>query len=481
MPATVLEQIPFRSEMIPKGDDRITPYLSDTLVRGDPDLVYRARDTKDLQQILGFCHLEKIPVTVSGSRTGLTGSGVAMNGLLIAMERRAKLLDIGIAKTGRPVATAEPGILLGDFQRQVAQAGYFYPPDPTSRDDAQLGGTIGTNATGEDSLLYGPTRKYVRRLKILRADGTEQVMERSRPYQGSTKNLAGYYLEGDPIDLLVGSEGTLGIVTEITVDLLPASPPFFLVWGFFPTLDAALEFVVAIRGSSDLRPRSMELMDRESLRIVARQERAPAAASHAGAAVTFKQEFHTEAEQEALMERWFKELEAILKTHRSLPLLNDIVVAEDEPAQTYLRRLRHAIPSTMNEEADRLVEKGGGKISTDWWVPVARIREMMKEVALEADPVIRTLVFGHIGDGHPHVNYLVKNGDELMRMKKIVERQCRKAVALGGGVAGEHGLGKLYRDHLKIQHPPSLIRKMREVKLQYDPHQILGRGTLWEN
>ncbi len=189
--------------MIPKGDERITPYQSDTLMKGDPDLVYRASDLQELREILSYCDQNVIPVTFSGSRTCLTGASVALEGLLIAMERCKRLIDIGLdPETKRPQATAQPGILLGEFQKKVEEAGYFYPPDPTSRNEVQLGGTVATNATGEDSLLYGPTRRYIRRLKVMLASGRELEIIRKIPYRGPTKNTAGYWLSGDPIDAL---------------------------------------------------------------------------------------------------------------------------------------------------------------------------------------------------------------------------------------------------------------------------------------
>ncbi|MBI4373608.1 MAG: FAD-dependent oxidoreductase, partial [Deltaproteobacteria bacterium] len=166
--------LPHRSEMIPRGDDRIASFRSDTLVEGDPDLVYRARDLGDLKEILKFGHVKKIPITIAGNQTSLTGSSIAFGGLLIWMGFRARLLSIEKNRTSnRMEATAEPGVILGSFQKSVDEAGYFYPPDPTSRFEVQLGGTVGTNASGEDGLLYGSTRDYIRRLKILKADGTE--------------------------------------------------------------------------------------------------------------------------------------------------------------------------------------------------------------------------------------------------------------------------------------------------------------------
>lgn len=467
--------------MIPRGDDRITPYTTDVLYHGEPDWVYRARDFKDLQEILRYCDQEKIPVTVSGSRTALTGAGIAEEGILVAMEKKNRLLEIGLDPVTKvPSATAEPGILLGEFQRQIREAGYFYPPDPTSRNDAQLGGTIGTNATGEDALLYGPTRKYVRRLKILKANGEEIILERKQPYRGSVKNRAGYFLGGDLIDLFVGSEGTLGIVTEVTVDLLPAERPFFAGWAFFPDLHSGLEFVVAALNSSSIKPRALELIDNESLRIVATKERAPSACQTADCAITFKQEYSDEQEMGHRMEGWLHLLEGILNKRNAAHLVNEIAIAMDEPAQQNFRLLRHAIPASANEEGRRYQVNGGGKIATDWWVPVEKIQEMMGLVEQESrESGIRYLAYAHIGDGHPHLNYITKNADEKRRANGLLIRQCERAVKLGGGVAGEHGVGKLFRNLLPIQYRSTVVQEMKKIKLSYDPHQILGRGNLW--
>lgn len=478
----MIQAIPFRHEMISRGDDRITPYLSDTLMRGDPDLVYRARDLKDLREILRYCHENRIPVTFCGNRTSLTGASVATEGLLVSVESWDRLLDLRInSKTGRSQAIVQPGILLGDLQRHLAQEGFFYPPDPTSRNEAQLGGTVGTNATGEDSLLYGPTRRYVSGLKLLLADGRELEMIRQQPYRGPTKNRAGYCLERDPIEKFIGSEGTLALITEVTVDLLPAPREHFQAWAFFPDLDSALEFVVAARGREGIQPRSLELMDHLSLTIIARQERAPEIPQRAHCAISFKQEYSNSRDQEILMGRWLDLIREILERKDERDLLDAVVVACDATSQERLRILRHAIPSTINEEASRYVAEGGGKISTDWWVPLPHLRKVMKEVFEESDASgVPYLAFAHIGNGHPHLNYVARNSAEMKKAQEILIRQCRRAAACGGGVAGEHGLGKLHRHLLPLQCSPSEIRKMREIKNTYDPHNILGRGNIFE-
>lgn len=467
--------------MIPRGDDRIGPYLSDTLVQGDPDLVYRVRDSQELREILVYCDREKIPVTVCGSQTSLTGSSVAFGGLLVSMANCEKILNIEKNPiTGRFQATTESGIFLGQFQEQLAERGFFYPPDPTSRYEARLGGTVGTNAAGEDGLLYGSTRDYVRRLKVLKADGTELVIERKLSFNGPHKGRGGYCLDGDPIDLFIGAEGTLGIVTEVTVDLLPPSNRFFLAWAFFPDFESALAFVIAARRDRRVRPRSMELLDHESLKIVSAQERPPAGASLGKAAVTFKQEYSDEAERDRHFGQWLGLIEPILKSSGARHLLDHIVVADDPVSKERLRKLRHAVPSSVNEEVGRYRHDGGGKISTDWWVPVGSIHGMMEEVKRESEELgLRYLAYAHFGEGHPHINYVARNRDEMARAQKLLIHQCRRAVRFGGGVAGEHGLGKLYRHLLKVQWSSEVIRKMKAVKREFDPNNILGKGNIF--
>lgn len=478
---TILRKIPFREQMIPRGDDRITPYQSDTLMRGDPDLVYRARDLKDVREILVYCNHHRIPVGFCGGRTCLTGAAVVPDGLLIAMEGCNRLLDLSVdSKTNKGTATAEPGIFLGDFQNQVAEAGWFYPPDPTSRNEAQLGGTVATNATGEDSLLYGPTRRYVRRLKILLADGREMEIIRKKPYRGPNKNMAGYHLKGDPIERFIGSEGTLGLITEITVDLLPRPDDHFVAWVFFPDLSSAIDFVVESQRTRGLRPRALELLDRSALEIVARQERAPEIPPGANAAISFKQEFKNPREQENLLGRWLALIEKILKKKRAGRLADFVQAASDDSARERFRLLRHAVPSTINEESARFADLGGGKTSTDWWVPLKVLKKTMAEAAGENEALgIPYYVYGHIGDGHPHINYIAKNHEEMGRVRELLLKQCRRAVARGGGVAGEHGLGKLHRNLLDVQCSPKEIEAMRRLKRRYDPNGILCRGNIF--
>ena len=260
------------------GDPGYTAYTSDVVLHGNPDAVVRPRTEEEVQEILRFASAEGIPVTAAGGQTSLTGSSVAEDGILLATENLDGLLDIAPHPvTGKMTATAGPGIFLGEFQRALDAEGWFYPPDPTSRNEARLGATVATNATGEDTLLYGPTRKWVRSIRVVRADGgVVELTRRSEP-PSVEKGSAGYLTGAEELDLLIGSEGTLGVITRVTVDVVARPHGFFCGMAFFPTLRSSLEFVVAARRHPGVCPRALELMDKDSLDLVARQPRGASA------------------------------------------------------------------------------------------------------------------------------------------------------------------------------------------------------------
>jgi FAD/FMN-containing dehydrogenase len=391
-----------------------------------------------------------------------------------------RILDIDI-RGDRATATAEPGIFLAEFQDQLMAQGLFYPPDPTSRKEACLGATVATNATGEDSLLYGSTRCHVRRLKVLLADGTERELIRpvdSRP--GREKNLGGYYLGGDPIDLFIGSEGTLGLITEVTVDLIQNPANHFSAIAFFPSTESVLKCVVGLRGQRNVVPRCLEIMDENCLGILRSHPDCFPIPENARAALYFKQEYRSEAEQSDFLDYWLAVLEMRLKEDLASDLLDAAFVAADNKKKNLLRDLRHHIPATINEQANRFRDDGGGKVGTDWWTPLDHIEEAMALAINDSEEIgLPIYVFGHIGNGHPHVNFLVRNAREKELAREAIIRQCRRAVLWGGGVSGEHGIGKVKRHLLEIQHTREQIQRMMDLKRQFDPRWILGRNNLF--
>ncbi len=458
-------------------------YTRDVVLEGAPDGVVRPVNEAEMSEVLAFASDRDVPVTFAGGQTSVTGASVALSGLLVATEGMDRLLDIGRdPETGGMVARAEPGIFLGDFQRALEAEGWFYPPDPTSRNEARLGATVATNATGEDTLLYGPTRAWVRALRVVRADGTPATLRRPvdhRPRE--EKGTAGYFDAEHPIDHLIGSEGTLAAISEVTVDVIPRPPGVFTGLAFFPTLISALEFVVAARRCERVRPRALELIDAGALDLVSGNPEGITWPEGTGAAIEFKQDVRDPADRDAALAAWFDLLETTLRDAGATGFLDHVLVVDDGPGRERIRSFRHRIPATLNEIVSRFRERGGGKVGTDWWVPYEQapgIMERWRQVLTERG--LRHVVFGHIGNGHPHWNFFPEDATQRMEVMGVVREMCTDAVAHGGGVAGEHGLGKLKRDFLAIQYPPQRIRAMRDLKRTWDPKWILGQGNLFD-
>lgn len=451
--------------LITKEDPAMESYREDTMMRGNPDALLRARDLQDIQEAVRFCAAEKIPITFCGSQTSMTGSSVAMEGLLISTEKLERVKDIG-----NRYAIAEPGITIANLKKEVAEEGWFYPPAPTSQEDARLGATISTNATGEDSYQYGTTRRYVREIKVLLADGTLKTFSRK-----SGENIpdelsrAGYFSNAEnPIDLLIGSEGTLGFIYEVTVDLTPLPPHYFSALAPFPNRESAIEMIQKIATEKKLQARALEFIDEGALHFMQQHPAFPEDLKKSKALLYFKQEYTDESELEKILNDW-------------LTILPDenIFLAKTERQKEEIRLWRHHIPLKVNEEYRRFWIQGGGKVGSDWWVPVNKISEMMAHVYKSGEAAqITFFAFAHLGQGHPHVDYLCKTPEEKITAKKLLEESCRKAVALGGGVSAEHGIGKLHHNLLSIQWPKQKIEQMRRVKQEWDPHYLFGRGNI---
>ncbi len=467
---------PLKTEVIWKGDDRIEGYNHDTMMRGDPDALVRPADAQECREIVAYCHAQGIPLTFCGGHTAMTGSSVAESGFLLSIEKMTGVRDVGM-HNGHLIAKVLPGTYLGEFQRTIEREGFFYPPSPTSRNEAMIGATVATNATGDNTYKYGTTRKYIRAIDVILADGSQRTI--TRPWEQhitELKNTAGYFLGGTEIDYFIGSEGTLGLITEITVDVLTVPHPQFGLFVLFPSNEAALEAIIRAHHDGRVSPTALEYIDQSALEIMASHASFPTLPVNAKAALLIYQEYAEEM-RDPLMNAWFDLFMNIDPAMEQL--LEHAIIATQASDEDRLREWRHHIPAHVNELGQRLQADGGGKVGSDWWVPIERMREMMTFMYTRSNALgIPFLAFAHLGNGHPHVNYLTHNPEEKARAKAVVLECCRHAVALGGGVAGEHGLGKLKRDLLAIQHPQSVIDQMIALKTQYDPQWRFGRGNI---
>jgi FAD/FMN-containing dehydrogenase len=451
-----------------------SPYLIDASgYKGTADRILIPADEAGVIQVLREASAAGVPITVSGAGTGLTGGRVPQGGWVLSLE----LLNSIEIRDGSAVCGA--GVLLRDLQAAAGPSRQFYAPDPTEW-GASIGGTISTNASGSRSFRFGDTRRHVRALRVVLANGEVLVLRRGQkpPFElpsitppASTKNTAGYYLRPgmDYLDLFIGQEGTLGIVTEAELTLLPAPRNLFTGVVFFDSDDAALAAVDAWRPVAALR--MLEYMDAASIDLL--RVRFPEVPAEARAALLIEQEMaesHDTADDTE--EAWIERLEA------SGALLEASWFATSAADRERFRRFRHAVPEAVN---DLVRQRNLTKMGSDFAVPIARNREMLGvyREALNREFPGQYVIFGHIGDAHLHANILPANDAEWARAKGLMSDFARRAVEMGGTVSAEHGLGKRKRDFLPIQFSAAEITAMKQVKARLDPRGLLGRGTLF--
>lgn len=423
----------------------VTPITDASLYPGQAERVFSPASETELVEILTRASEQKIPATIMGAMTGVAGGAVPQTGWGISLARMNRMQ----IRPGR--AIVGPGVLLRDVQA----CGQFYPPDPTEN-TSSIGGNIAANASGSRSFKFGATRNYVMALRVALMDGRVLETRRGEPVDFeipairlplTTKFSAGYRLAPgmDLVDLFVGSEGTLGVVTEAELRLLP--PPGELTGGvvFFKSEAAALDAVDRWR-SAGLR--MLEYLDEASLKMMDVPQ---------CAALIIEYEGDLDLDMTGALEdeSWFA-----------------ISAADREK----FRKFRHALPERVN---DRIRRSGFMKLSTDYAVPVEKGREMLAiyRKSIESEHVI----FGHIGDAHLHVNTFSASQTEFERNKALMTDLAREAVKLGGTVGAEHGLGKRKAHLLAIQFSPEEIEAMKAVKRRFDPQWLLGQGTLFHN
>jgi FAD/FMN-containing dehydrogenase len=396
------------------------------------------------------------PLTISGGGTGVTGGRVPQGGWVISLENFNKLTVHG------DHAEVGAGLLLRDLKAP----NQFYAPDPTET-WAALGGTIATNASGSRSYLYGSTRRHIQALKVATMDGRIHRYRRGDkvdflvpelPIPNTTKHTAGYYLRPDLdwIDLFTGSEGTLAIVLEAEVTLLPIPTELLTAVIFFASDSAALDAVDEWRQIPGLR--MLEYMDANSLTLL-KDTNIP---KNAKAALLIEQigdEPHDLLEQaDAIWDgSWF---------------------ANNAQDRERFRVFRHALPERVNDTVRR---HGSLKMGTDFAVPLDRNRDMLAIYREQCERYFpnQYVIFGHIGDAHLHVNLLPTTTEEQARAKELIPNLASEAVKLGGTVSAEHGVGKRKANLLNLQFTEDQINSMKKVKFHLDPEWRLGAGTLF--
>jgi FAD/FMN-containing dehydrogenase len=451
-------------------------YLTDASnLRGHADALLRPRSTAEVAEIVRHCQEHGIPLTIAAARTSTVGSPVPLGGWLMSMEGLDQVLAIG-----HDTATAQGGVLLGALQDAIEATGRFFPPDPTSRHECTLGAAIACNASGARTFRYGPTRPWVEALEVVLPSGEVIEAHRGDPIpadwplprweEPAVKTAAGYAPPRDLVDVFVGQEGTLGVITRATVRLTDLPADVIGIVAFFPDRPTCVAFVERLRAAvaadpaGPLSPRCIEYFDGACLDLA--RQRLGGVPEGAGAALFCEQEVQGEASADASVSAWWEALGA------GGALADDTILATDDSGRRALHALRHAIPAGINEEA---VRNGMPKVGTDLAVPAEHLSEMM---ALYEHPPVRSVLFGHIGDSHLHLNLLPRTPEELATAKAYYDDLARRAIALGGTVSAEHGIGKRKTAQLGWMVGDEVLASFVALKRRLDPRWILGRGTM---
>lgn len=502
-------------------------YLTDEsgVVVGHASQVVFPKTEGEISRILKEANANDTRVTVSGAGTGITGSRAPLGGIVLSTEKMTHL-DGGIYMEGlarqrygslsyticikqdqsanKHYAIAPPGIPLEIFKSIVESKQLDYPSDPTEL-TALLGGSVATDASGGRTFIYGATRNYIRRLRIVLANGDVLEVERGKVFANEagefvviltsgervtiqlpeykmpqvSKNAAGFCVkpEMDLIDLFIGSEGTLGVISEIETRLLDKPGIIVPIFAHFSMEGDAIDFSKRLRveaKAGNLRILSIEFFDKNSVAFIRKKYPPPRIPAHSQGIIFFEQEIPSG-----------KELDILDETIVLLERFNvlDTMASVGADRQNLSKEIRHALPEQVNLFV-RL--RGTHKVATDIAVPQEAFDKMMESYHRVGDENdIPYVIFGHIGDNHLHFNFLPRNQKELRKALNACTALLRKAVELGGTISGEHGVGKKTysengekKPYLELMYGRKGLLSIARIKNSLDPNHILNIGNM---
>jgi len=466
--------------IVKEGKEELLTYLEDAsnFREGNAEKLYIPEDERELIYILTDCAKNNIPVTISSGGTGTVGGRIPRQGAIVSMEKFNRIIRID--KEGKS-AILQAGVVVNDFLNLIEEYGLFYPPFPTER-TAFIGGNVSTNASGEYSFRFGPTRRYVKKIRMVLTDGRILEIKRGSISERNgmidygifkvplpsyrtppVKCSAGYFSQDgmDGIDLVIGSEGTLGVITEVDVSLIDALPPRFIVILFLKDEEGIPLVVREIKDGYRDNIFSLEFFDSGSLRFL--KDDFPSIPD--GTCAIYVESISTTEE----MERWLD----IAERYNAV----DTWLAEDRKNYEKLIDFRHRLPENINAYFRKI---GIVKVAMDIAVPESSFPEMYGFYrSIMKSEKIHSILFGHIGENHLHFNLFPYSDEEKRRSKEIYEACVRKAISLGGTVAAEHGIGKIKHRWLEMMYGREGLKEMAEIKKIFDPYCILGLDNIF--
>ena len=468
---------------------------------GHADRIAFPRTEQEVLDALAEARAARLPVTIQGARTGITGGAVPNGGLVLNLSAMTALHP-----DSADALRVQPGVTL-DAVRAASPPDRFFSPDPTET-SASLGGMISCNASGALSFRYGPTRHHILGLRVATAAGEILDLRRGRDRANGSrfslgslsgtlpdlprpavKNAAGFFVDPDMdlLDLFIGAEGTLGVVTEATLQLLPAPGAVWGLLAFLPSSSSAAALVDALRRSPRDGPAplaAIEYFDPRCLAFLRAHGDELASRNIAvpdlppGSAGLYA-EWHAAGPDDAEA--------AVLAAADLLPAFGadpDAAVLADSPRDMdKLKLFRHAAPELVNAAIDerRRQYPGLTKLGTDMSVPDNRLADVLALYERDLDASgLEYLIFGHIGANHLHVNILPRHPADYDAGKALYHQWAAQVIAWGGSISAEHGIGKLKRDLFRQMAGDPALERMRHLKHLFDPDGLLNPGTLFE-
>ena len=423
-----------------------------------PQVVVKPRKAEEIAQLLKICNQHLIPVTPRGAGTGLTGGALPhLGGLVISMERFNTIIEIDERNLQ---VTTEPGVITEVLQDAVKEKGLFYPPDPASKGSCFIGGNISENSGGPKAVKYGVVKDYVLNLEVVLPTG--EII-----WTGSNvlKNATGYNIT----QLIVGSEGTLGIVTKIVLRLIPHPKFDLLMLAPFNSLEKASEAVSAIFRAG-ITPSAMELMEIDSIILASKM------CESSAIPITDNLAAHLIIEVDGNnLEVLMKEMESIADVLANYEV-GELYFAEDAQQKNELWKVRR--------KANEAAVAAGYTIEEDTVVPRAELPHLINGVKAMADKNgFKVVIVGHAGDGNLHIRInhpIYKTSHENKEIQTILFEIFQLVKKLGGTISGEHGIGLIQKPYMSIMFDEVTLELMRGIKKTFDPNNILNAGKIFD-
>ncbi|KDR95725.1 D-lactate dehydrogenase (cytochrome) [Peptoclostridium litorale DSM 5388] len=499
-------------------------------ITGRADSISFPKNEKQVQEIMYAMHNQGIPVTVQGARTGIAGGAVPDGGHIMNLTRMNNITGMRYdSENGRFYISVQPGMLLSELRETLSKKSFdtslwdetskdaletlresgekFFTPDPTEA-TASIGGLIACNASGARSFKYGSTRNHIQRISAVLANGEVVSLERGKDViaggelklkteSGKTvkadimrygmpnvKNASGYYFKDkmDVLDLFIGCEGSLGIVTQAELVLLDHPDKIYALTAFFTDEKRALEYVEELKESAHV-PASIEYFNEQALDLIGIQKEKGGSFSQIPdfpkeAVCAVYTEYHGKCEKEC-MEAAFEYGNTMEKCGANE---KNTWLAMNNISMEGLHAFRHAVPEIVNMMIDERRKEYPQltKLGTDMAVPKGRLFDVMdmynSDLKREG---LESAIFGHIGDNHLHVNIIPRDPDDYAKGKKLYESWAERVCEVGGTVSAEHGIGKLKIALLEKMYGKEGIESMKNIKSALDPKGILCRGNLF--